>query len=194
MNKDVSHPKGGQLLAGKIESLLFVSSEPISLAQLKKMCDSKKGDIEVALDCLREKYKNQKDCGIIFIESGDKYQLSSHPDNAKLVKDFLKSDATGELTEPALETLTIIAYRGPITKPELEQIRGVNCSLILRNLLIRALIERTDGSKTDMPRYRVTHEFIKFLGISQVSELPDYQKLSSHETLDQILRSTENEN
>ena len=179
-------------LSSQIESLLFVSSEPVSLSELKKCCDAKKSDIEEALDCLREKYKNQKQSGIAFVESGDKYQLASHPDNAKLVKDFLKSDVTGELTEPALETLTIIAYRGPITKPELEQIRGVNCSLILRNLLIRSLIERAKDYKKDMPRYRVTHEFIKFLGLSQVSELPDYQKLSSHETLDQVLRSTEN--
>ncbi|MBU2576062.1 SMC-Scp complex subunit ScpB [Patescibacteria group bacterium] len=178
-------------LISKIESLLFVSNQPLSLSQLKKLCEVKKSDIENALRALREKYEVQKDCGIVFIESGEKYQLASHSDNAKLVKDFLKSDVTGELTEPALETLTIIAYRGPITKPELEQIRGVNCSLILRNLLIRGLIEKQDDKKTDMPRYQVTHEFIRFLGVSSVSDLPDYQKLSSHETLDEVLRSTD---
>ncbi|PJC40500.1 MAG: SMC-Scp complex subunit ScpB [Parcubacteria group bacterium CG_4_9_14_0_2_um_filter_41_8] len=180
-------------LLSKIESLLFVSSEPLSLSQLKKLCDAKKGEVEDALEQLREKYKNQKENGIVFVVSGDKYQLASNPDNAKLVKDFLKSDITGELTEPALETLTIIAYRGPITKPELEQIRGVNCSLILRNLLIRGLIERLESKKIDMPRYQVTHEFIRFLGVSQVHDLPDYEKLSKHETLDQVLRSTEEE-
>mgnify|MGYP003990065951 FL=1 len=127
----------------------------------------------------------------MLVQSGEKYQLVSHPDNAKLVELFLKSDITGELTEPALETLTIVAYRGPITKPELEQIRGVNCSLILRNLLIRGLIERLEASKTQMPKYQATNEFVKFLGLSSVKDLEDYEKLSSHETLDEVLRSTE---
>jgi len=178
-------------LISKIESLLFVSSEPISLAQIKKICDEKKSEIESALDYLRKKYEKQDDSGIIFISIGDKYQLASHPDNSKIVNDFLKSDITGELTEPALETLTIIAYRGPITKPELEQIRGVNCSLILRNLLIRGLIEKQEDKKVNMPRYNVTHEFIRFLGVSSLTDLPDYEKLSTHETLDEVLRSTE---
>lgn len=178
-------------LISKIESLLFVSNQPLSLTQLKKLCDAKKDEVQSALSELKKKYADQDGCGIVFIASADKYQLASHPDNAKLVKDFLKSDVTGELTEPALETLTIIAYRGPITKPELEQIRGVNCSLILRNLLIRGLIERIEDKKVDMPRYQATHEFIRFLGVSQISELPDYEKLSKHETLDEVLRSTE---
>jgi segregation and condensation protein B len=90
-----------------------------------------------------------------------------------------------------LETLTIVSYRGPITKPVLEQIRGVNCSLILRNLLIRGLIERLESTKTQMPKYQVMHEFIKFLGMSSVKDLPEYEKLSTHETLDEVLRSTE---
>jgi len=123
--------------------------------------------------------------------SGSKYQLASHPDNAKLVQLFLKSDITGELTEPALETLTIIAYRGPMTKPEIEQIRGVNCSLILRNLLIRGLIEKIEHKKVELPRYQVTHDFIRFLGIGSAAELPDYEKLHTHETLDEVLRATE---
>ena len=177
----------------KIESLLFVSSQPLSIAQIKKLTDSKKQEIESALKELEEKYKSQEDSGIMLVASGEKYQLVSHPDNAKLIESFLKSDITGELTDPALETLTIIAYRGPITKPELEQIRGVNCSLILRNLLIRGLIERIEASKTQMPKYQTTHEFIKFLGISSVKDLEDYKKLSSHETLDEVLRSTEEE-
>jgi segregation and condensation protein B len=178
-------------LISKIESLLFVSHQPLSLAQLKKLTDNKKGEIEDALSQLKEKYESQKESGIMFMISGDKYQLVPHPENSKLVKAFLKSDITGELTDPALETLTIIAYRGPITKPELEQIRGVNCGLILRNLLIRGLIERDQDKKLDLPRYQVTHDFIKFLGLSQVSDLPDYEKLSKHETLDEVLQSTE---
>ncbi|OJI06519.1 SMC-Scp complex subunit ScpB [bacterium CG10_46_32] len=180
-------------LASHIESLLFVSSQPVSVSQLKKITDAKKSDIDAALKDIGEEYNPKKERGIVCMISGDKYQLVSHPDNAVIVKAFLKSDVTGELTDPALETLTIIAYRGPITKPELEQIRGVNCGLILRNLLIRGLIERTEVAKQMLPTYRVTHEFLKFLGASSVSSLPEYEKLSQHETLDEVLKSTEEE-
>lgn len=178
-------------LISKIESILFVSSESVSLAELKKLCDVNKQEVEKALLELREKYNADKNNGIIFIESFGKFQLVSHPDNAQIVKDFLKSGSMGELSDPSLETLTIIAYRGPITKPQLEQIRGINCSLILRNLLIRGLIERVDDKRGDLPKYCVTNEFIKFLGVSSVSELADYQTLSKHETLDMALRSDE---
>ncbi len=181
-------------LASTIESLLFVSSVPVSVSQLKKLTGAKKADLTTALKGLAEAYEAKKHSGIMLIVSGDKHQLVSHPDNAKLVKAFLKSDTTGELTDPALETLAIVAYRGPITKPELEQIRGVNCGLILRNLLIRGLIERKESAgKSLLPRYAVTHEFIRFLGVSSVSKLPDYEKLSKHETLDEVLKSTEEE-
>ncbi|MBI2637207.1 MAG: SMC-Scp complex subunit ScpB [Parcubacteria group bacterium] len=180
-------------LRSKIESLLFVSSQPVSVSQLKKFTDARLREVAAALSELKESYDEKKQSGMMLAVSGDRYQLVSHPDNAKLVKSFLKSDTTGELTDPALETLTIVAYRGPITKPELEQIRGVNCGLILRNLLIRGLIERLDEKNGALPAYRVTHEFIKFLGVSSVAELPDYEKLSKHETLDEVLKSTEEE-
>ncbi|MDP3995414.1 MAG: SMC-Scp complex subunit ScpB [bacterium] len=178
-------------LQSTIESLLFVSGHPVSVAELAKLAHAKKADAEAALKALKQYYDEKKESGIMCAVSGDKYQLVSHPDAASVVREFLKSDITGELTDPALETLTIIAYRGPITKPELEQIRGVNCGLILRNLLIRGLVERTTEKKEMLPKYRVTHEFIAFLGLSSVSELPDYEKLSKHETLDEVLKSTE---
>ncbi|MEK7188937.1 MAG: SMC-Scp complex subunit ScpB [Patescibacteria group bacterium] len=178
-------------LRSKIESVLFVSSQPVSVAQLRKLIDAKVGEVAEALRELKAYYDEKKESGIMLIMSGDKYQLTSHPDNAKLVRSFLKSDTTGELTDPALETLAIVAYRGPVTKPELEQIRGINCGLILRNLLIRGLIERLDARKEALPKYQVTHEFIKFLGVSSVASLPDYEKLAKHETLDEVLASTE---
>ena len=181
-------------LASTIESLLFVSSQPVSVSQLKKLTGAKKADIDAALKGLAEAYEEKKHSGILLMVSGDRYQLVSHPDNAKAVKVFLKSDVTGELTDPALETLAIVAYRGPITKPELEQIRGVNCGLILRNLLIRGLIERIpSASKQLLPKYLVTHEFIRFLGVSSVEALPEYETLSKHETLDEVLQSAEEE-
>ncbi len=178
-------------LISQIESLLFVSHSPLSVEQLKKLTKHKKKEVEDALVVLEKKYKEQKESGMVLLKTSSKYQLVTHPDNAKLIQSYLKSDITGELTDPALETLTIIAYRGPITKPEIEHIRGVNCSLILRNLLIRGLVEKEEGSSKDMPRYSVTADFLKFLGVTETAELPEYEKLSEHETLEQVLQAVD---
>ena len=100
-----------------------------------------------------------------------------------MAQTYAKEEVSGELTKPSLETLTIVAYRGPVTKAELEQIRGVNCSLILRNLLIRGLIEGSFDKVKATTVYDVTHDFVRFLGLAEVEELPDYAKLHNHETL-----------
>lgn len=179
-------------LHAKIESLLFVSAEPLSIRSLAKLLDAKKNEVEDALDELQKKYRSVSDSGMIIVKGADSYQMVTSPKNAALVAEFLKSDLSGELTEPSLETLTIIAYRGPITKAELEQIRGVNCSLILRNLLMRGLISREEN-KTSLAYYEVTPEFVKYLGVSSVKDLPDYPKLHQHATLNEVLQSVNEE-
>lgn len=175
------------------ESILFASNKPVSVAQLKKLTHAKKNELDDAIAHLQEIYAPEKKRGMVLAQSGDMVQLVTHPDAVDTVSTFLKADVAGELTEPSLETLTIVAYRGPLTKPEIEQIRGVNCSLILRNLLIRGLIEKETDQKLKMDTYSVTIDFLKFLGITRVTELPEYATLHSHETLDALLRSTEEE-
>jgi segregation and condensation protein B len=81
----------------------------------------------------------------------------------------------------------VVAYRGPITKAELEQIRGVNCSLILRNLLIRGMITAIEDKAKQTTLYQITVDFVKYLGIDSVEQLPDYVKLHSVENLEQYL-------
>ncbi len=179
-------------LSAKIESLLFVSPEPVALPRLVKATGAKKAEIEAAIKTLSDKYRQAKDGGISLVGNGGNYQLVTAAANAGLVADWLKSDLSGELTEPSLETLTIIAYRGPMTKPEIELIRGVNCSLILRNLLMRGLVEKEESGK-HLPQYSVTVEFLRFLGVSRVSDLPDYDKLAGNETLAEVLNSSNEE-
>ena len=111
-----------------------------------------------------------------------------------MVKKFIKSEISDELTKPALETLTIIAYRGPISKAELEIIRGVNCSLILRNLLMRGLIEAGEDRKKMVVLYNITFEFLKYLGLNQLSDLPDFEKLNRNNNLDKLLAANQENN
>ncbi len=175
-----------QLLKTKLESLLFVATRPISI---NKLCEILKADAEYvkqAVDDLKADFNNQSR-GICLVTHGSKIQLMTNPDNRSVVENYLKDEQFGELTRPALETLTIIAYRGPIGKPELEQIRGVNCSLILRNLMIKGLIEAQEDKEKMQTVYSITFDFIRYLGIKNVSELPDYEKLSHHETLEKVV-------
>lgn len=179
------------MLSSKIESLLFVAARPMSMKRLAEACGASKEEVSAALDEIMAAY-NVDGRGIRVLHNGSEVQLSTSPDNARLVQDFLKDETTGELTKPSLETLTIIAYRGPVFKAELEQIRGVNCSLILRNLLMRGLVEAQGEPYDPQTTFRVTMDFLRFLGVADVEELPEYDKLRSHENVVRVLEMAVN--
>lgn len=172
----------------KIESLLFISNKPFTSKKLADVLKAKEGEVKDALKELFKEYSSRKG-GIQVVKVGNQCQMSSSPDSSSLIKEYVKEEVSGELTRPSLETLTIIAYRGSITKPELEQIRGVNCSLILKNLLIRGLIEGQEDKRKMEIKYHITMEFMKYLGISNIKDLPDYEKLNSSESLKAVLDS-----
>lgn len=176
-------------LKSQLESLLFVSAHPLSIKKLAQLTERSPEEVEKTLEELLDEY-NQEKRGIRLLKIGSKYQMVSCGDNASLVRKYLKDELTGELTKPALETLTIIAYRGPITKAELEQIRGVNCSLILRNLMIKGLVESFEDKEKMVTLYQITFDFLRYLGISSTKELPEYEKLNKDKNLEDLLKST----
>jgi len=173
-------------LKNTIESLLFISHKPLSVAELARLAESDKTAVEEALKLLQGEY-GEKNGGIEIINIEDKYQMAATGESSATVAKFLKTEVTGELTRPSLETLTIIAYRGPVSKAELELIRGVNCSLILRNLLMRGLIESREDKDRATNVYQITFDFLKHLGLSSVSELPDYERLNRNNNLEKLL-------
>jgi len=180
------------LLKQKIESLLFISTKPLTEKDLEKMTGTGVDGIEKALSELMERY-NQDESGLRILENKKvkqkEYQMTTSPEVRPAVEKFVKEEVTGELTRASLETLTIIAYRGPVTRPEMEQIRGVNCSQILRNLLIKGLVEMEEKNKE--PYYSISVDFLKYLGVSNIQELPDYDKLHQHESLEEFLEKQE---
>lgn len=177
-------------IKSKIESLLFISAKPMAIKQLSGLIKKETKEVEKICDELMEEYKENKS-GIQVVKNNSKYQMVSSPENAKIVQDFIKDETTGELTRPSLETLTIIAYREPVSKLDLERIRGVNCSLILRNLLLRGLIEHKFDKKKRETYYNISFDFIRFLGINDVNQLPDYERLNKNDTLDRILEDNQ---
>lgn len=171
-------------LKSQLESLLFIAAKPLTLKQLAEWLEVKPDQITAACAELAKDYQaNER--GIQLTQSADKYQLVSAPDNAGAVQKFIQEETGGELSRPSLEALTIIAYRGPVAKFELDRIRGVNCALILRNLLIRGLIESKE--ERGEAYYSVSLDFLRFLGVTNVQALPDYERLHALETINQLL-------
>lgn len=172
-------------LERKIEAILFASAKPVRLVQLGKLLQVDQTVLRQALDALKQK-RNQEDSGIHILEQEGSVQCVATSQEAPLIQSFLQQEIQGELTKPSLETLTVIAYLGPITKPELESVRGVNCSLILRNLLLRGLIVETEDTKKLQSVYFVSLDFLQHIGLHDVEELPDYQKLHHHEEIHKL--------
>ena len=173
-------------LVSKIESILFVASKPLSFKELAKATQVHEEEVQSAVEELKLKY-NSENSGIVLLFLEDKLQMATTPENKEAVDLFIKTEASGELTKAQLETLTVIAYRGPITRPELEQIRGVNCALIIRNLLLRGLIEEQDSENKILPTFSLSFEALRHLAVNTSAELPNYNELHTHEFVEKIL-------
>lgn len=170
-----------------LESVLFVSGEPIKISRLMKVLGVEKAELEKGLEALQEKYTGEQS-GLMLIRKGEEIQLASRSENCQFVEQLVKSELQDSLSTAALEVVSIIAYRGPISKPEIEAIRGVNCNYTLRNLLLRGLIERSDNPRDSRGYvYGITFDFLKKLGIDDVKKLPQYAILSVDERINSIV-------
>lgn len=165
-----------------IEAMLFVSGEPIALASMKGVLDMPESDIKQAVDELIAEYK-ERDRGIIIIEIAEGYQMATNPLYAKLLRKFTSTAASNKLSMPALETLAIVAYKQPLIKAEVEQIRGVNSDGVIKSLLDKRLI-RIVGQKEAPGKpmlYGTTKEFLQYFGLKDLTELPTLRELTREE-------------
>ncbi|MBI2086569.1 MAG: SMC-Scp complex subunit ScpB [Candidatus Zambryskibacteria bacterium] len=166
------------MLESKIESILFFRNEPISISELAKILGGDKEKVTVAIENLQEFYKNR---GIVIVSDGESLSFGTRPSNSELIEKIQKEELSRELGRAGLETLAIVLYRGPVSRREIDRIRGVNSSFILRTLMIRGLIERTEGDPSTALRagrsytYKPTLKLLQYLGITRREELPEYQ-------------------
>ncbi len=165
-----------------LESILFVSQRPLSARKLASLTGKTLADVRFAIEELLGQYGEQNH-GIVLIQNNDEYQFVTHPDASSYIQTYMNEEVMGELTRVALETLSVIAYRGPVKKSEIEKIRGVNSSLALRNLSIRGLIEEQSEKDIDEKVYALSMTFLRHLGVKEVRELPDYERLHSPEII-----------
>ena len=158
-------------LAAKIEAMLFVSAEPVPATQLATALDVTASVVERGLKELDDSLKTR---GLRLQRNAGRVQLTTAPEVAQLVELFLGLEAITHLSRAALETLAIIAYQQPCTRPQVDSIRGVNSDAMLKSLLSKGLVEesgRTDGPGRPI-LYSTTPEFLQHFGLDTINELP----------------------
>lgn len=158
-----------------LEAILFVFGEPIAISDLAQYLQVSRDECEQLLENYRlELAKNER--GLILIQNSDTVQLATKPTLQSFIDKFIKEEFRENLTPAALETLSLVAYLGPLTRATIDQIRGVNSSFILRNLLLRGLIERSpDPQHSHTFLYRVSNQFLAHLGLSEPAQLPQFE-------------------
>jgi len=161
-------------LAAMVESLLFVSSEPAPVSRIAEALDVSVEQVEDVLAELKDTSKNGASRGLRIQRRGDKVQLTTRPECAPYVEKFLGLTLTSRLSKPALETLAIVAYQQPVTRPEIEMVRGVNCDGVIQTLLSKGLIEEVARLETaGRPiQYGTTFAFLQHFGLRSLDELP----------------------
>lgn len=162
-------------LESQIEAILFWKNEPVSKKKLCQIFDKKEEEIDQAIVSLKEKLR---DGGIVLTELENEITLGTSKEISSTIEKLTKEDLDKDLGKAGLETLSIILYQGPISRSEIDYIRGVNSNFILRNLLIRGLIEKDDNPKDQRSfLYKPTLELMSYLGIKNMTELPDLESV-----------------
>jgi segregation and condensation protein B len=157
-----------------VESLLFVAGEPVPVTQIAEALEVKMAEVEQALAELNAEIVAR---GVRVQRKGDKVQLTTQPECAPYIEKFLGLDLTTRLSKPALETLAIIAYQQPVTRAQIEHVRGVNCDAVLATLLNRGLIEELGRLETaGRPiQYGTTFAFLQHFGLRGLEDMPSLQ-------------------
>lgn len=177
-----------QLKSG-IEALLFASAAPLSADRIRSIFDeAAREQVETQLQALVQEY-DSRNGGIMLVEVAGGYQLATRPDYASWIRKFRSVKVSSKLSKPALETLAIVAYKQPITRTEVEAVRGVNIGGIMRNLMERRLVKIV--GKKDVPgkplMYGTTPEFLQYFGLKDLSALPTLKEFQELEAGEEIM-------
>jgi segregation and condensation protein B len=162
-------------LSSQLEAMLFVAAEPVTTSQLAAALDVSVSVVERGLNELDASLASR---GLRLQRHQGRVQLTTAPQLAELIERFLGLEATSHLSRAALETLSIIAYQQPVTRPQIDSIRGVNSDGMMKSLLNKGLI--LESGRTDGPGrpilYSTTPEFLQHFGLSSILELPPLAK------------------
>ncbi|NEW63392.1 SMC-Scp complex subunit ScpB [Granulicatella sp. zg-ZJ] len=165
---------------GAVESLLFVSGDTgLTLLELSDLLHIQTSDVTVLLETLQQKYHDDEQCGLALVSFANRYQIVTKGIYSEVIKEYAVSPFATKLSQAALETLAIIAYKQPLTRAQIDQIRGVQSTGALQKLQMRDLIESKgrENSPGKPILYGTTDYFMNYFGITDMSELPDLDQL-----------------
>lgn len=167
-------------LSAKIEAILFWKSEPMSIKRISALLEESEENIKAAIPELEQSLISR---GIRIIQKDDELTITTAPEMASVIEKLTKDELSKDIGRAGLETLSIILYYGPISRRDVDYIRGVNSNFIIRNLLVRGLVERVEDKKDQRVfLYKPTFDLLAHLGISKIEDLPDYQSVRSEFT------------
>ena len=159
----------------KIEALLFFKSEAMKIKDIVKILKSDEEGIQNAINELKNKLSNR---GVQLIQNDDDIMLATRPEMSELIEEIRKEELIKDIGKAGAETLAIVLYKGPITRAEIDYIRGVNSTFILRNLLIRGMIEKISNPNNQRSfLYKSTPQLLAFLGVRSAKEMPEFDKV-----------------
>ncbi len=165
-------------LSKKLESYLFFKGEPVSLTKLGKIFDVDGEALEEALAQLKN---NLTDRGIVLMRLDDKkVSLGTNPEMSEFFKEMRKQELSKDLSKASLETLSIVLYQKDVSRADIDYIRGVNSSFILRNLSVRGLVERETHSEDSRKYvYKPSLDLLSYLGVTDRKELPRFEEVQN---------------
>lgn len=162
-------------IINKIEAILFYLAEPVDVGFLAKTLEISKQEVLSAIEELEVSLNGR---GVKLILHEDEVVIATAPEYSTVIEKIIKEERERDLGRAGIETLSIVAYKGPISKKEIEYIRGVNCQYALRNLLLRGLVGRKNGEiDARVVSYNITGDALRYLGLSHVSDLPEYAEV-----------------
>lgn len=165
-------------ITARIEALLFVASAPVPVLQLAETLQISQQDVEEGLNTLARRYQDGSGLSLQF--HGGRVQMTTAPQFGALIERFLGLEATTRLSRAALETLAIVAYRQPVTRPGIDAIRGVSSDGVLKSLLSKGLLQevgRAEGPGRPI-LYGTSSDFLQHFGLSSLDQLPPYELLA----------------
>lgn len=157
--------------AAQLEALLFAHGAPMEADAIRAACQWTEAELAAAADALRRGLEGR---GLLLQAWRDRYELVTVPEAAPFVRRFREEEARGELSKTALETLAILLYRGALTRPELEEVRGIHSHQILRSLSLRGLVAERAETRVGQPVYEVTPLCLQWLGLAGREDLPEF--------------------
>lgn len=172
-----THSSQHTTLVSRVGALLLAHAEPVPHNQIRTILEVSGDEVEGAIPALRE---NLHAVGMELVETGGTLSLGTLPEHHNDLEHLADTQHTGDLSKAALETLSIILYRGPLPQRDIDYIRGVNSSSILRSLGIRGLIVRnTSGSDARAALFEASPELLRLLGVGSQKDLPEYDTMVS---------------